>query len=63
MHLEKLWVTITVFGKTVGYYNVIWKNYGLVELHLEKLWVTIVTTFGKTVGYYCNGIWKNCGFL
>ena len=25
----------------MSYYNAVWKNYGLVELHLEKLWVTI----------------------
>ena len=33
----------------MSYYNAIWKNYGLVELHLEKLCVTI-TSFGKPVG-------------
>jgi len=28
--LEKLWVTIVTFGKTIGYSNGGWKNYGLV---------------------------------
>ena len=45
----------------MGYYNVIWKNCALVELHLETLCVTIAV-FGKTVGY-CNVIWKNYGFV